>query len=194
MKSKTMRGMLILLLAGCLLWGNALYENRQLQQEVQNLDAEIVSREEQIDSLVNTLADTKYSLSEEQKKTNELDAKNAELQQQISQMQNNPDFEYQGEFTVTYYCGEDYPHICGTGNGVTSSGAKAFAGVTVAADPNVIPSGSYIYIEGIGMRVVQDTGGGIKGNKLDVYVNTHDEALENGVQDAAVWVVVKGDH
>lgn len=94
---------------------------------------------------------------------------------------------YIGDFTITYYCGENYPHICGTGNGVTASGATAITGVTIAADPNVLPIGTTVYIEGIGERTVQDTGGAIVGNRIDVFVNTHSEALENGIHTAKVY-------
>lgn len=186
--------MIILGLVACLSLGNTLYDNQQLQQEVESLNGEIVSMNEEIDSLEDSLFDVESELANKSKENNDLDFQNAELLQQIEKMKQDADFEYQGKFTVTYYCGEDYPHICGTGNGVTSSGAKAFAGVTVAADPNVFPTGSYIYIEGVGMRVVQDTGGGIKGNKLDVYVDTHNEALENDVKNVGVWLVTKGDN
>ena len=194
MKRKTARGVLILALAGYLLWGSVVYENQRIQQRVQELDVAVASKKEQLTSLDCILTDTKRALSEEKTKTENLVAQNAELEQQISQMKGNPDFSYRGEFTVTYYCGEDYPHICGTANGVTSSGATAFAGVTVAADPSIIPTGTYIYIKGVGMRVVQDTGGGIQGNKLDVYVDTHDEALENGIHEASVWIITKGEN
>lgn len=186
--------MIILGLVACLSLGNTLYDNQQLQQEVESLNGEIVSMSEEIDSLEDSLFDVESELANKIKENNDLDFQNAELLQQIEKMKQDADFEYQGNFTVTYYCGENYPHICGTGNGATSSGAKAFAGVTVAADPNVFSPGSYIYIEGVGMRVVQDIGGGIKGSKLDVYVNTHNEALENGVKNVGVWLVTKGDN
>lgn len=187
--------MIVLALAGCLFIGTTLlYENKQLKQEAQSLNTKIISMNEKVNTLKNSLFDTENELADEIEKNNTLNSQNEELSQQIKKMKQDTDFEYQGKFIVTYYCGENYPHICGTGDGITSSGAKAFAGVTVAADPNVFPAGSYVYIEGVGMRVVQDTGGGIKGNKLDVYVDTHDEALENGVKNAGVWLVTKGDN
>lgn len=99
------------------------------------------------------------------------------------------DSSYIGEFTITYYCGENYPHICGTGNGVTASGVIATAGVTIAADPNVLPIGTHVYIDGIGERVVQDTGGVIIGNKIDIFVETHNEAISNGMHTASVYRV-----
>ena len=59
-------------------------------------------------------------------------------------------FRYAGEFGCTAYCSEKYEHICGTGDGITASGAPVQAGVTVAADPNIFPFGTALYIEGVG--------------------------------------------
>lgn len=91
-----------------------------------------------------------------------------------------PSKTYVGKFELTYYC------ISGT----TKSGTNTKPHVTVAVDPNVIPLGSKLYIEGLGYRVAEDTGGVIKGNKIDVYVTTYDEAISNGVTpDAKVWIL-----
>lgn len=72
---------------------------------------------------------------------------------------------YAGSFSCTAYCAEEYAHICGEGHGITSSGAKVQPGVTVAADTSILPYGTVIYIEGVGLRVVQDTGSAVVGNK-----------------------------
>lgn len=45
------------------------------------------------------------------------------------------------------------------------------------ADPDVLPLGSAVYIEGVGLRYIQDTGSAVKGKALDVAVDTHSEAL-----------------
>ena len=84
---------------------------------------------------------------------------------------------YIGEFLCTAYCTEEYPHICGTGDGITASGEKVKAGITVAVDTSIIPLGTIIYIEGVGIRIAQDTGGSVKENKIDVAVETHQDAL-----------------
>ena len=92
------------------------------------------------------------------------------------------------------YCSEEYPHICGEGQGITSSGAKVQPGVTVAADTSIFPYGTVILIEGVGMRVVQDTGSLIKENALDVAVGTHTEAISwSGWGSHKVWIVTGGE-
>ena len=90
-----------------------------------------------------------------------------------------------GNFTLTAYTAG--PESTGKrpgdpAYGITASGAKVQPGVTIAADPNVIPMGSTVYIEGIGTRVVQDTGGAIKGNRIDVYIPDLSEARQFGVK------------
>lgn len=52
-----------------------------------------------------------------------------------------------GDFLCTAYCTEKREHICGTGTGITASGAPVEADVTVAADPDVFPFGTVLYIE-----------------------------------------------
>lgn len=100
---------------------------------------------------------------------------------------------YAGSFSCTAYCAEEYAHICGEGHGITSSGAKVQPGVTVAADTSILPYGTVVYIEGVGLRVVQDTGSTVVGNKLDVAVSTHAEALSwSGWGSRRVWIVTAG--
>lgn len=67
------------------------------------------------------------------------------------------------------------------GYGVTASGTRASIGRTVAVDPKVIPYGSLLYIEGIGWRIAEDTGGAIQGHHIDVLVNNRRKAVHFGV-------------
>jgi len=91
-----------------------------------------------------------------------------------------------GEFNISAYCPCEI--CCGPyADGITSSGERAIEGITIAADPNVLPEGSEVYIEGIGHRIVQDTGGAIKGNKLDLFFNSHQDTLNFGRQHLEVF-------
>lgn len=94
---------------------------------------------------------------------------------------------YIGEFTVTFYC--SCYKCCGKTDGITASGTIAQEGQTVAADWDALPPGTRIFIEGIGFRTVEDSGGWIKGNKLDVYMESHQVALDAGVVQAKVYIV-----
>ena len=102
-------------------------------------------------------------------------------------------FRYAGVFSCTAYCSEQYAHICGTGDGITASGAQVQPGITVAADPDIFPFGTALYIEGVGVRYVQDTGAAIKGNALDIAVDTHENALSwAGYGQHRVWIIEDG--
>lgn len=98
--------------------------------------------------------------------------------------------EYAGEFFCTAYCAEKYKHICGTGTGITASGAPVEAGVTVAADQSIFEYGTVLYIEGVGIRIVQDKGGAVQGTHLDIAVDTHANAESwTGYGNHKVWIL-----
>jgi len=80
----------------------------------------------------------------------------------------------------------------GTADGITASGTIVRPGV-VAVDPEVIPLGTKIIIEGMGTYVAEDTGGAIKGNRLDIYYESRKEAFEFGVQSVNVFVLERKD-
>ena len=73
-------------------------------------------------------------------------------------------------------------------NGITASGTTAKKGV-IAVDPNVIPLGTKVYIPGYGVAVAQDTGGAIKGNRIDVCYATKGEAFAWGVRNVPVYIL-----
>ncbi|KEO83619.1 3D domain-containing protein [Tumebacillus flagellatus] len=66
------------------------------------------------------------------------------------------------------------------GYGVTASGKVVRDQQTIAVDPSVIPLGTKVYIEGIGVRVAEDTGGAIIGNRIDVYMSDLSAAIQFG--------------
>lgn len=73
----------------------------------------------------------------------------------------------------------------------TATGVVPTVGRTVAVDPRVIPLGSKIHIEGVGERIAEDTGGRIKGKKLDLFLPSVRECLRFGVRRRAVQVAAE---
>lgn len=96
-----------------------------------------------------------------------------------------PQYKNLGRFKISHYCCEKYKHICGTGSGKTATGLDVRPGM-ISVDPSVIPLGSTILINGA-EYVAEDTGGMIKGKKIDMAVSTHQEALDLGVYYADVY-------
>lgn len=92
--------------------------------------------------------------------------------------------------TITFYCCEARPHICGTGTGITASGRRVTPYVSCAVDTDIIPLDSTIMIEYNGEMVylrADDTGPAVRGNHIDIAVKGHSEALSLGVQTADIW-------
>ena len=94
------------------------------------------------------------------------------------------------DVTITFYCCQARPHICGTGTGITASGRRVTPYVSCAVDPDIIPLGSTIMIEYNGEMVylrADDTGPAVKGNHIDIAVKGHQEALSLGTKTADIW-------
>jgi len=81
------------------------------------------------------------------------------------------------------------PRSCGKyASGRTACGMKAGYGV-VAVDPKVIPLRTELYIEGYGFAIAGDTGGAIKGNRIDLGYDTYREAIKFGRKTVIVHVL-----
>jgi uncharacterized protein YabE (DUF348 family) len=80
------------------------------------------------------------------------------------------------------------------GYGITAMGTKARPGV-VAVDPRVIPLGTKLYIKSLdgtpdyGFAVAEDTGGAVKGNRIDLFFENHSEALKYGIKKVKVYII-----
>lgn len=91
---------------------------------------------------------------------------------------------------ATAYC--PCSKCCGSyANGYTATGMKAGYGVA-AVDPSVIPLGTKLYVEGYGYCIAADTGGAIKGSRIDLCYGTHSAALSSGFGHKSVKVYVLG--
>ena len=79
---------------------------------------------------------------------------------------------------ITAYC--PCSICCGKwANGITATGVIAQEGRTVAVDPSVIPLGSEVEINGV-IYIAENTG--VRGNAIDLFMNSHQTALQWGVQ------------
>jgi 3D (Asp-Asp-Asp) domain-containing protein len=96
-----------------------------------------------------------------------------------------PELEYI-PFDCTAYC----PCVSCSGEYgcMTSTGTIATAGRTIAVDPTVIPYGAEVIIEGKNY-IAEDCGGAIKGNRIDIFFNTHEEARAFGRKTLNVAVI-----
>ncbi len=82
---------------------------------------------------------------------------------------------------VTAYCPCEL--CCGQwSDGFTASGRPAMQGRTAAADASLWDIGSCIDVPGVGHRVIEDTGSAMIGRRLDIYFDSHEEALRFGVR------------
>ena len=98
-----------------------------------------------------------------------------------------------GDYIITAYC--SCPVCCGQWSSdipITASGAAAEEGVTVAADWDKLPAGTEIEIEGLGTYIVQDRPAEwvvkkYDGKIIDVYFDSHEEALHFGKQERKVY-------
>lgn len=146
------------------------------------------STEEIIDNSCQLLI---YPEVEEEQELVELDVAEPEEPQK-------PKIKSLGEFVLTAYCSCE--KCCGkwaldrpldeNGEQIVygASGARLIEGISVAVDPDVIPYGTELYING-NLYIAHDCGGAIKGNRLDVYFATHEEAWNFGKQTAEVFIL-----
>ena len=145
--------------------------------------AELIRRESIVNNDFDILLSQKWHEYNNEKII--IEAENAALDNKIKEMQNKREFI--GDFKITHYC------PCSTCNG--SWGNKAAIGTvvtpykTIAVDPKIIPLGSKVEILG-DIYTAEDTGGAIKGKKIDICVNSHSEAYQRGVlKNIPVYII-----
>lgn len=90
-----------------------------------------------------------------------------------------------GTFTITGYCS---CKKCSGKRSLTYSGTVPTANHTISADLDLFPLGTKLKIDGI-VYTVEDKGSAVKGKTLDIYYDTHDEALSKGRYTAEVFLV-----
>ncbi|MED4279502.1 3D domain-containing protein, partial [Priestia megaterium] len=85
-----------------------------------------------------------------------------------------------------------YTANCAGCSGTTATGVNLKSNPNqrvIAVDPSVIPLGSKVYVEGYGQAVAADTGGAIKGNRIDVFVSSDSAAQDWGRRSVKITVI-----
>lgn len=85
-----------------------------------------------------------------------------------------------------------YTAYCAGCSGTTATGIDLRSNPNqkvIAVDPSVIPLGSKVWVEGYGEAIAGDTGGAIKGNKIDVFIPSQGAALEFGRKNVTIKVL-----
>lgn len=130
------------------------------------------------------------SASQIQSELDELNGKITSYQSQLNEMSQKYETmksNHLGTFTTTAYC--KCTACCGIwSDSPTKSGTTPQEGRTIAVDPNVIPLGTKVSINGK-VYTAEDTGSAIKGNKIDIYFASHQDAQNYGRQQHKVYLL-----
>lgn len=157
---------------------NILMFNQVLKEQQLNLKEQQLSLKEQQLSL----KEQQLSLKKQQDKLKK------EEKEQEAKKQEEVKKGWTHEFHVTAYCG---CYSCSEGYGTqTSTGVTAEAGRTIAVDPDVVPYGSKVQINGH-TYVAEDCGGAINGYEIDIYMDEHSSTDRFGSQYIVCTVYTK---
>ncbi|WP_175615976.1 LysM peptidoglycan-binding domain-containing protein [Piscibacillus halophilus] len=162
------------------------YEEFLAQRDGQVPPKEEPKQEENIEQTANEQTSKEETKQEEnvEQTSNE---QTSTQEQEVEQTNNTEEAAQTMTMEATAYTAD-----CEGCSGVTSTGINLNEDrdkKVVAVDPDVIPLGSTVWVEGYGEAIAGDTGGSIEGNRIDVHVPTKEEANEWGVRTVEVKVV-----
>ena len=147
-----------------------------------NFGNKIGKLENQMNEIENTITSVviidKEEILENTTVEEEIIETSPEGETELEQENIDMNLEYLGIYTLTAYCSCE--ECCGKSDGITASGVKARPNHTIAA-PSEFAFGTKLMINGI-EYTVEDRGGAIKDNRIDVYFDSHQEAINFGKQ------------
>lgn len=193
---------LLTLLTFLMVATNTYYYNKmsETKEEVEKLkeserikENEILNLESKIKTVNEKLTEKENEILNLKEKLNETENENRKLKEELEKYKN---------LRKLNIVATAYDAFCDTGCiGVTATGYDVSNTVykdgyrVVAVDPNVIPLGSLVYIESDKMNFVgiaDDTGGDIKGNRIDILMENKDKAYDFGRRNVKVTVLKEG--
>ncbi|WP_404330064.1 LysM peptidoglycan-binding domain-containing protein [Mesobacillus maritimus] len=119
------------------------------------------------------------------------EAKTVEEPKQVAEASKAPEVKEEASKVITVEA-TAYTASCEGCSGITSTGINLKENPdakVISVDPSVIPLGSKVHVEGYGYATAGDTGGAIKGNKIDVFIPDYDDAVQYGRQQVKVEII-----
>ncbi|MBE2973619.1 3D domain-containing protein [Priestia megaterium] len=171
----------------------------QAQKEQQQAQAEQAQKEQQQAQAEQAQKEQQQAQAEQaQKEQQQAQAEQAQKEQQQAQAE-QAQKEQQPAESSQQASGQSmtveataYTANCAGCSGTTATGVDLKANPNqkvIAVDPSVIPLGSKVYVEGYGEAVAADTGGAIKGNRIDVFVPSEGDAQQFGRKSVKITVM-----
>ncbi|MGE6831245.1 LysM peptidoglycan-binding domain-containing protein [Priestia megaterium] len=172
----------------------------QTQEEQQQAQAEQTQEEQQQAQAEQAQKEQQQAQAEQaQKEQQQAQAEQAQKEQQQAQAQAQQQQQQQPAESSQQASGKSmtveataYTANCAGCSGTTATGVDLKANPNqkvIAVDPSVIPLGSKVYVEGYGEAVAADTGGAIKGNRIDVFVPAEGDAQQFGRKSVKITVM-----
>ncbi|WP_454870859.1 LysM peptidoglycan-binding domain-containing protein [Priestia megaterium] len=162
-------------------------EQQQAQKEQQQAQAEQAQKEQQQAQAEQAQKEQQQAQAEQaQKEQQQAQAEQAQKEQQPAESSQQANGK---SMTVEATA---YTANCAGCSGTTATGVDLKANPNqkvIAVDPSVIPLGSKVYVEGYGEAVAADTGGAIKGNRIDVFVPSEGDAQQFGRKSVKITVM-----
>ncbi|AVX08973.1 LysM peptidoglycan-binding domain-containing protein [Priestia megaterium] len=159
----------------------------QAQKEQQQAQAEQAQKEQQQAQAEQAQKEQQQAQAEQaQKEQQQAQAEQAQKEQQPAESSQQANGK---SMTVEATA---YTANCAGCSGTTATGVDLKANPNqkvIAVDPSVIPLGSKVYVEGYGEAVAADTGGAIKGNRIDVFVPSEGDAQQFGRKSVKITVM-----
>lgn len=165
-------------------------------KKTEHLKAEIESQKKEAkeltkakDDLTKQLNQSNTQLNQANQQVSSLKHENDALKKQISSSSNG---EGHSSTKTIYMNASAYTASCDGCSGTTVTGLNLRANPNlkvIAVDPNIIPIGTKVHVDGYGDAVAADTGGAIHGYKIDIFIPTESEAIQWGRKTVAVQIL-----
>lgn len=172
----------------------AKYKIDEVNKQIEELNKQINKKNEELKKKQIEVENNKKKIEQKrviiQKNDINIQQLNKEIEELKINLQKAKEISYKGRYIGTFLATayDDTPASQGKWVGKTATGMKPRVGV-IAVDPKIIPLKTKLYVEGYGECIAGDTGGDIKGKRLDLFFNTPSEVSKYGRRDVKVYII-----